>query len=188
MEQWGFYFDQSRCVGCHACSIACKDWHDIGAGPVQWRRVTSRERGIYPTVFLSYLSLSCNHCEQPACAQSCPSGAITKREEDGIVVVDREVCLGNTACDELCKKACPYSVPQFGEEEGAKMQMCTFCLDRVVKNKKPICVDACPMRALDADPLEELKAQYGEVQQVEGFTYAKKTKPSIIFKPRYRTE
>jgi anaerobic dimethyl sulfoxide reductase subunit B (iron-sulfur subunit) len=66
--------------------------------------------------------------------------------------------------------------------------MCTFCVDRVAENKKPICVDACPMRALDAGPLEELKAQHGEVQQVEGFTYAKKTKPSIIFKPRYRTE
>jgi anaerobic dimethyl sulfoxide reductase subunit B (iron-sulfur subunit) len=65
-----------------------------------------------------------------------------------------------------------YSVPQFGKEEEAKMQMCTFCVDRVAENKKPICVDACPMRALDAGPLEELKAQYGEVQKVEGFTYA----------------
>jgi len=187
MEQWGFYFDQSRCVGCHACTIACKDWHDIVAGSVQWRRVTSRERGAYPKVFLSYLSLSCCHCEKPACAKACPAAAISKREEDGIVVVNREACLGNAACDTRCKRACPYSIPQFGEEEGARMQMCTFCLDRVVQKKKPICVDACPMRALDAGPLVALRADYGEVRHVEGFTCAQTTQPSIIFKPRYRS-
>jgi anaerobic dimethyl sulfoxide reductase subunit B (iron-sulfur subunit) len=188
MEQWGFYFDQSRCVGCHACSIACKDWHDVDAGSVQWRKITSRERGTYPAVFLSYLSLSCNHCEQPACAQACPAGAIAKRAEDGIVGVDREACLGNAACETLCKKACPYSVPQFGEEEGARMQMCTFCLDRVLIHKKPICVEACPMRALDAGPLKELQENYGGIKKIEGFTYSNKTKPSIIFKPRYTSE
>ncbi len=90
MRQWGFYFDQSRCVGCYACSVACKDWHDIAAGPIQWRRVISRERGTYPDVFLSYLSLSCNHCALPACAGACPAKAISKRTEDGIVVVNRD--------------------------------------------------------------------------------------------------
>jgi anaerobic dimethyl sulfoxide reductase subunit B (iron-sulfur subunit) len=179
-----FYFDQSRCVGCHACSIACKDWHDIKAGPVQWRRVTSRERGTYPTVFLSYLSLSCNHCDKPACAKACPADAISKREEDGIVAVNRDACLGNAFCDTLCKKACPYSAPQFGEEEEAKMQMCTFCLDRVLIDKKPICVEACPMRALDSGSIDVLRANYGDINEAESFTYSKKTKPSIIFKPR----
>jgi anaerobic dimethyl sulfoxide reductase subunit B (iron-sulfur subunit) len=66
--------------------------------------------------------------------------------------------------------------------------MCTLCLDRAVEHKKPICVEACPMRALDAGPLEELKAHYGNIQGVEGFTYSKKTKPSIIFKPRYNSK
>ena len=87
MKQWAFYFDQSRCVGCYACSVACKDWHNIEAGPVQWRRIISREEGAYPKVSLSYLSLSCNHCEKPACANACPADAITKRKDDGIVVV-----------------------------------------------------------------------------------------------------
>ena len=183
--QMGFYFDQSRCVGCYACSVACKDWHDIAAGPVQWRKVKGRERGTYPDVFLSYLSLSCNHCERPACAKACPAGAITKRAEDGIVVVRRDLCLGNAACDMLCKKACPYSAPQFGEEEGAKMQMCTFCLDRLLVHKKPVCVEACPMRALDAGPIHELQKQYGSIRETEGFTCSTITGPSIIFKPRY---
>ena len=179
--QMAFYFDQSRCVGCHACSIACKDWHDIKAGPLHLRRVTSREWGTYPMVHLSYLSISCNHCENPACVKACPAHAITKREEDGIVVVHKGKCLGNDNCDMLCKKACPYSVPQFGDEVNAKMQMCTLCLDRLVEHKKPICVEACPMRALEVGPIEELKANYGNIREVEGFTYSKKTKPSIIF-------
>ena len=186
MKQWAFFFDQSRCVGCHACSVACKDWHNIEAGPVQWRRIISREQGTYPKVSLSYLSLSCNHCEEPACAKACPADAITKREDDGIVVVLRDTCLGKGPCDILCKKACPYSIPQFGEEKDAKMQMCTFCLDRIVLQQKPVCVEACPMRALDAGPLEELTKKYGELNQVEGFTYSTKTRPSIIFKPRYK--
>jgi anaerobic dimethyl sulfoxide reductase subunit B (iron-sulfur subunit) len=101
------------------------------------------------------------------------------------VVVNRDLCPGNVICNALCKKACPYGVPQFGEEEGAKMQMCTFCLDRIVDGKKPICVEACPMRALDAAPLDALQKQYGTIQEAEGFTYAKKIRPSIIMKPRY---
>lgn len=185
MEQWGFYFDQSRCVGCYACSVACKDWHNIPAGPVAWRRVMAKEWGVYPRVFLSYLSLACNHCAHPACAQACPVAAIVKRADDGIVVVKRDLCLGNLACNALCKRACPYGIPQFGEEEGAKMQMCTFCRDRIAVNKKPVCVEACPLRALDAGPLTELKKRYGTVSQAPGFVYSEKTKPSIIIKPRY---
>jgi len=183
--QIAFFFDQSRCVGCYACSIACKDWHDLKAGAVHWRRVTSREWGIYPKVFLTYLSLSCNHCEEPACIQACPADAIIKRAEDGIVVVNRDVCLGNKVCDMRCKKACPYHIPQFGDEENATMQMCTFCLERLSEGKKPVCVEACPMRALDAGSLEALKEKYGDIKKAEGFTYSKKTKPSIIVKPRY---
>ncbi len=186
--QIGFYFDQSRCTGCYTCSIACKDWHDISDTSVHWRSIIPLEKGSYPDVTLSYVSLSCNHCEDPACVKACPANAITKREEDGIVVVNKQKCLGNDNCNMLCKKACPYSAPQFGDEVNAKMQMCTLCLDRAVEHKKPICVEACPMRALDAGPLEELKAHYGNIQGVEGFTYSKKTKPSIIFKPRYNSK
>ena len=183
--QMGFYFDQSRCTGCYTCCVACKDWNDIAAGPAHWRRVTSREWGTYPEVFLAYLSLSCNHCEQPACAAVCPVSAIAKRQEDGIVVVDRETCLGGDICDMPCKQACPYSVPQFGSEENPKMQVCHFCLDRLNENKKPACVDSCPVRALDAGPLDELKEKYGIGKDAEGFIYSLETKPSIIVKPRY---
>ena len=183
--QMGLYFDQSRCTGCYACSVACKDWNDIPAGPVHYRKVTSMEKGKYPDVRLEYLSLSCNHCEKPYCAGACPVQAISKREEDGIMVVDRETCLGPDVCGSPCKSACPYQAPQFGSEENPKMQMCHFCLDRVKADKKPACVAACPVRALDSGPLDELKAKYGETKNVDGFTYSEETRPSLIIKPRY---
>ncbi len=180
--QMGFYFDQTRCTGCYTCTVACKDWHDIPAGPASWRQVLTIEKGKFPNLFVAFLSTSCYHCAQPLCASACPVGAISKRQEDGIVVVNREECLGKDSC-ELCKLACPYEVPQFGAEENAKMQMCNLCLDRLAENKKPICVAGCPMRALDAGPMEELRAKYGEIKEAEGFIFSAETRPSIVFKP-----
>lgn len=181
MMQTAFYFDQTRCHGCFTCAVACKDWHDIPAGPVSWRKVTTIENGKFPSVFVAFLSLSCCHCAEPACASACPVNAIAKREEDGIMAVDRDRCLGKNKCD-LCLQACPYQIPQFGAEDNAKMQMCNFCLDRLAENKKPICVDACPMLALDAGPLSELRAKYGDRKEAVGFAHSPQVAPSVVFK------
>ena len=182
--QIGFYFDQTRCSGCHACQVACKDWHDIPAGPIFWRRVTTTEQGQFPNVTVTFLSSSCYHCAEAPCIPACPAGAITKRQEDGIVVVDREACLGIGSCDGACRAACPYDTPQFGTEPDAKMQMCDLCWDRWAEGKKPICVEACPMRALDAGPLDELESRYGRTKEMVGFTFSEVSKPSIVFKTR----
>ena len=180
--QLGFYFDQSRCSGCLTCVVACKDWHDIPAGPVFWRRVTSMEKGRFPDLSVSFLSLSCLHCAEPLCAGACPAGAISKRKEDGLVLVDQETCLGTENCGSPCQEACPYRVPQFGAEPGAKMQKCNLCFDRWREGKKPVCVEGCPMRALDAGPLDEMEARYGKTKEVEGFIYSGTGRPSIVFK------
>jgi anaerobic dimethyl sulfoxide reductase subunit B (iron-sulfur subunit) len=180
--QKGFYFDQSRCIGCYSCVVACKDWHNIPAGPASWRRVRCIEEGKFPNLAVAFLSATCYHCAQPLCVQTCPRASITKRKEDGIVVVDRGLCLGKNECG-LCKEACPYDAPQFGDEENATMQMCDFCLDRLKENKNPICVDACPMMALDAGVMDELKTKYGELKKATGFIHFEEVGPSIIFKP-----
>ena len=180
--QMGFYFDQSRCTGCYACVIACRDKHDIEDTAVSWRRVIETETGAYPGVQLSYVSLSCCHCAAPACADACPVEAIAKRPEDGIMTVDREACLGS-GCG-ACKDACPWSVPQFAGTGDDKMQMCTFCLDRLQQGKKPACVAACPLYALDAGPMDELQQKYVSAKNAPGFAPAA-TGPSLIFKPRY---
>jgi anaerobic dimethyl sulfoxide reductase subunit B (iron-sulfur subunit) len=184
MTQLGFYFDQTRCIGCYTCSVACKDWHNINTSSVNWLRIRTIERGKFPNLFLAFLAEPCYHCVEPPCVLACPMEAISKRKSDGIVVVDSEKCLGNKECNTLCLNACPWDVPQFGPEEGARIQKCDLCLERTEQDLSPICVEACPMYALDVNPLDELKKRYGENVTAEGFKYSKRFRPSIVFKPK----
>jgi len=184
--QIGFYFDQTRCIGCETCVVACKDWHDIPAGQGGWRRVITIEEGRYPKVFVAHLSTACHHCADPPCVSDCPTGALEKRERDGIVTVNTDLCLGKDNCG-TCVDVCPYAVPQFGSDPDERMQKCDLCLDLLAKREPPICVGACPMRAIEAGPLEELRAKYGNICETEGFIYDKKIAPSIIINPKKRT-
>ena len=159
MTQYGFYFDQTRCIGCHTCAVACKDWYDINAGPVNWMRVKEILKGKYPELKMAYISIACNHCADPPCVKACPTNAISKREKDGIVIVNSEKCLGYEKC-------------------GAK------CFERLEKGKQAICVEACPMFALDVGPIDELKQKYNYSTETEGFNSNDKYKPSIIFNPK----
>ena len=133
---------------------------------------------------MSYLALSCLHCARPACVDACPVNAIEKTSEKGIVIVDRELCVGGEQCKFACLKACPYDAPQFDSEPNPKMQKCDFCIDRLKEHKKPVCVTSCPMRALDAGPLKDLKDKYEHSRDTNGFVYSKRVVPSVIFKPK----
>jgi anaerobic dimethyl sulfoxide reductase subunit B (iron-sulfur subunit) len=184
MTQMGFYFDQTRCTGCYACGVACKDWHDIDAGPVSLLRVKTIEDGEFPDPFVAHLVTACHHCANPPCVSACPEHAIDKGDADGIVRVDREKCKGNTECLLVCLKACPWEAPQFGAEAGAKMLKCDLCFERLAQGKQPICVEACPMYALEAGPLEDLKAKHLAEPEATGFHYSPRFKPSIVFRPK----
>ncbi|MHA2038767.1 MAG: 4Fe-4S dicluster domain-containing protein [Promethearchaeota archaeon] len=180
----GFYFDQTRCTGCYTCSVACKDWYDIDAGSENWMRIIAIEEGKFPNLLLAYLALACNHCADPPCIKACPTNAITKREYDGIVIVDQETCIGKNECGAKCLKVCPWDAPQFSATPNAKMRKCELCEERLEQGKQTICVEACPMYALDVGPVEELKKRYGINTKALGFEYNKKIKPSIIFKSK----
>lgn len=182
MAQIGFFVNQDRCIGCFTCAVACKDWHDIDAGPVNWIRIKTIEKGKFPDPHLVFLPSMCYHCEDPACVKVCPPTAIIKRESDGIVLVDQEKCLGKTECGTLCLNACPWDAPQFESEENAKMQKCDLCYKRLKNSQQPVCVEACPMYALDVGIQENLKEKYGENIEAIGFNYSEKIKPSIVFK------
>ncbi|MFW9969024.1 MAG: 4Fe-4S dicluster domain-containing protein [Candidatus Odinarchaeota archaeon] len=181
----GFYFDQTRCTGCYTCSVACKDWNDNQVG-INWRKIKIIEEGNFPTLFLAYLSIACNHCVNPPCMKACPVEAIIKREIDGIVTVDSKKCIGKKECGARCLKVCPWDIPQFGSDENAKMEKCNFCLERLEQGKQTICVEACPMYALDAGPMNELHEKYGNIIKAEGFKTFEKYNPSIIFKPKIK--
>jgi anaerobic dimethyl sulfoxide reductase subunit B (iron-sulfur subunit) len=180
--QIGFYFDQTRCTGCSSCRVACKDWNDIPEGTENWMKVSCKEEGTCPDVQVSYMANTCWHCIDPVCMPVCPSGAIRKRPEDGIVIVDADACIGKSQCGAKCLKACPYNAPQFGAGDNAKMGKCNFCLDRFEQGKVPDCVEACPTRALDAGKLDELEKKYGTAKQAQGFKYSHRTKPAVVLK------
>ncbi|MFO8011402.1 MAG: 4Fe-4S dicluster domain-containing protein [Dehalococcoidia bacterium] len=182
--QLGFYFDQTRCTGCDTCTIACKDWNELSLGsePANWRWVVELEWGKYPDPSVAYLAMSCLHCINAPCVEACPAGAIHKRTEDGIVYVDRNECTGSDECGAMCQTVCPYGAPRFGPESNAKMQKCDFCLERWLQGKLPVCVTACPVRALDAGELDTLRASYGNKVVAAGFEYSAETEPSIVLR------
>lgn len=179
-----FYVNSELCTGCKCCVIACKDKHDLPVGPL-WRRVVEYSGGEWvpvgnafeQNVFAYYISLSCNHCENPACVKGCPTKAMHK-DENGIVWVDQERCVG---CH-YCEWNCPYGAPQYNEELG-RMSKCDFCRDNLAKNEPPVCVAACPCRALDFGEYEELKKKYGEHEPVAPLPRPEIVTPHLIVKP-----
>jgi ferredoxin len=98
-----------------------------------------------------------------------------------MVEEEAKMCL---SCGYCCSQSCPYGAPQFAEEVDARMQKCDFCRDKWADNEKPICVEACPTRALDAGTIEELRAKYGQDRDAAGFTWSAKTGPSVVIRPK----
>lgn len=184
-----FYFDQTLCFGCEACVIACKDWNDVKPGTASYRRKVTTETGDYPNVKVYNALVSCYHCEEPICVEVCPMMAITKMEDTGAVIVDREKCI---SC-KSCKGMCPYSAPQFDDSIiDPKMQKCTMCWDRLnddtwnVHQKVPVCVASCVQRAIKFGTKEELRAEGIDIDNEElsivGYNHDAKLNPSVRFK------
>jgi anaerobic dimethyl sulfoxide reductase subunit B len=180
MSQYGFFFDQSRCTGCRTCSVACKNWHDLPPGPLKYLKVYEYEKGGFPDLRIHLQWVPCYHCEKPACVESCPTEAMYKEAAHGAVLIDEDKCVG---C-RLCYESCPYGAPVFGsDEEGIVAQKCDMCIDRLEQGEKPVCVLACPARALDFDLLDTLIAMYGKRRDLEDMPDSAITGPSVVFKP-----
>ncbi len=161
-KKLGLVIDLDTCVGCHACAVNCKEWNTsghmaplpdfdpYGAHPegVWFNRVHSYEAGAGADGRTVHFPRSCLHCEDPPCVTVCPTGASFKRAEDGIVLVNADLCIG---C-KLCSWACPYGAREFDEDAGV-MKKCTLCIDRIYNEtlpeteRVPACVSTCPTHA-----------------------------------------
>ncbi|HWT80088.1 MAG TPA: 4Fe-4S dicluster domain-containing protein, partial [Candidatus Methylomirabilis sp.] len=166
--------DLRRCVGCNACTVACKQENATPPG-VFWTRVRQYEVGSYPQGRMRFLPMGCMHCQEAPCLESCPTGA-TSRRPDGPVLIDAVKCIG---C-QYCIMACPYEARTFNdgkpreyfagqgltrvEETAARqtqgtVEKCTFCAHRLDEGKEPACVATCPAEARVIGDLDDKESK-----------------------------
>ncbi len=207
-KRYGLIIDLRRCVGCEACTIACKQENHTPPG-VAYAKVIKEEVGEFPHVRRHFLPVLCNHCENPPCTDVCPVGATWKREEDGIVVVDYDLCIG---C-RYCIVACPYGAryfdfgdnyqepmsefeqqpsPEYGEYRDrtnggspiGNVRKCTFCLHRVARGEQPACVQTCMPRARIFGDLNDPDSEISRlVAERRGFRLKEElgTEPNVFY-------
>jgi Fe-S-cluster-containing dehydrogenase component len=146
--QYGFVIDQRRCIGCHACTVACKAENEVPLGDFRtWVKYT--EVGSFPQVRRHFAVLRCNQCTSAPCVTICPVVALHKRP-DGIVDLDKDVCIGCKAC----MQACPYDALYLNEDSGGA-EKCHFCAHRVEAGLKPACEIVCPEEAIISGDLHD---------------------------------
>lgn len=144
MSMYYIRTNQDRCISCKACEVHCKAKNRVPAGAKLGLLVSTGpvRKGDAPRIL--NLFMPCFQCEQPWCVAACPTGAMARRETDGIVYVQQELCVGCKACI----VACPWKVPQWDELAG-KAVKCDFCRDRLDRGLNPACVTACTAHALE---------------------------------------
>lgn len=204
-KRLGMVIDTARCIGCHTCSVACKVENDLPDG-TWWNRVVTEggphmdtPGGEYPHLDLRYLTIACQHCENPPCVKVCPVGATWKDEETGIVMQDPSKCIG---C-RYCQVACPYSgVRQFQFDEpthatphrmgAAEAQVqekgtvskCTLCAHKTLDGGEPACISSCPARARVFGDFNDPESEVSELlRERDSFQLLpeKGTRPSVFF-------
>lgn len=133
MAKYSLIFKKRDCMGCHACEVACKQEHHLPVGP-RLVRVIEKSPDFIP--------IYCHHCAKAPCMEACPEKAIFKNEL-GVVLLRKELCIGCMACVE----ACPFGAMQFLEEENVAVK-CDLCVHRIVEGKPPACATVCPTRCI----------------------------------------
>jgi len=181
-----FFFDSSLCTGCKTCELACKDYHDLGPG-IAFRKVFDIEGGAWDTagpvpvardVYVYHVSVACAHCSQGVCLEVCPTGAM-HRDENGMVWPSHDRCVG---CG-YCVMACPYGAPVL-DLDAKKSRKCDGCTSRVGSGLAPICVEACPLRALDYREVADLASVHPDlVLRIEPLPDPAYTAPNLLINP-----
>ncbi len=176
--KWGKVIDQDKCIGCHACSTACKSENEV---PLSVNRtyVKQVEVGIFPEVSRHFQVTRCNQCEDAPCVPVCPVTAMFKRP-DGIVDFDRDVCIGCKAC----MTACPYDAIHISPSSNSA-EKCNFCAHRIDQGMEPACVVVCPEEAIIVGNLNDPESEVSQIisrQKVDVRKPEKGTNPKVFYK------
>ncbi len=174
---YGFVIDNRKCIGCHACTVACKSEHEIPLG-VNRTHVKYVEKGIFPQTRRSFTVTRCNHCEDAPCVEICPTSALFTRR-DGIVDFDSERCI---AC-RSCMQACPYDA-LYIDPETRTAAKCNYCAHRVQRGYEPACVIVCPVQAIVSGDLHDPGARISTLlagQDVSVRKPEKGTRPNVFY-------
>ena len=150
MPLYGFRYNSTSCLCCHACQVACQEYHGLAQGEYL-RRVELREVVRNGEKIAVAYSGACNHCRDPFCVKACPTGAMYQTEE-GLVLHDDGKCIGCGAC----VWNCPYGAVSFSTRRGVS-QKCDGCIDRQRQGLQPVCVEACPTNSLCWGDLEQMQ-------------------------------
>lgn len=175
--KYGFVIDNRKCIGCHACTTACKSEHDVPVG-VNRTWVKQVEKGEFPNTRRLFSVMRCNHCTDAPCVEICPTEALYVRE-DGIVDFNNDRCIGCKSC----MQACPYDALYINPENHTAAK-CNYCAHRIDIGLEPACVNVCPEHAIisgDMDnPLSEISQLLGR-EQVSVRKAAKGTNPNLFY-------
>ena len=177
-QRWVKVLDQSRCIGCHACTTACKSENEVPLG-VTRTFVKSVDIGIFPTARRAFQVTRCNQCEDAPCVAACPTQAMYRRE-DGIVDFDKRICIGCKAC----MAACPYDAI-FINPEDHSAEKCNMCAHRLDIGLEPACVTVCPTEAILVGDLNDPTSKVAHVinrEAVQVRKPEKETTPSVFYK------
>ena len=174
---FGFVIDNRSCIGCHACSTACKSENEVPLG-VHRTWVKSVETGKYPDSRRHFQVTRCNHCENPPCVEICPVTAMYQRD-DKIVEFDSSICIGCKAC----MQACPYDAIHIDPDSGTAAK-CHFCSHRTERGMEPACVVVCPEHAIIAGDMDDPDSEISRVIAKETLTVRrpeKETNPKLFY-------
>ena len=161
MTRWAWVIDQTRCIGCHACTTACKSENDVPVGSFRtW--VKNVEVGTFPEVKRHFAVLRCNHCAEPPCVEVCPVSAMYQRP-DGLVDFNHDTCIGCKAC----MQACPYDAIYMDPDSNTAAK-CNFCSHRVDEGLLPACVVVCPEEALLFGDLQDPTSKVSRALELHG--------------------
>jgi Fe-S-cluster-containing dehydrogenase component/formate-dependent nitrite reductase membrane component NrfD len=172
MPNYGFAIDLRKCIGCHACTIACKAEHEIPIG-VNRCWVKTVEKGTFPATRRFFFPVLCNQCDEAPCARICPTNALFKRR-DGIVDLHGDACVGCRAC----MVACPYD-QLFIDPNTHTAEKCNFCANRVENELLPACVSVCPTECRIFGDLDDPASEVARIAQLEAAAVRKPEKGTI---------